>query len=269
MSWKGMFRSSGEFKSLDDMFLVNSDGHLSSKKAIKERVSQLDKLFEQWSQGIWKVSTDWQSSSVYSARIVASIDVLREAAVSYILGQFVNCILSASSATEGLLRTLLEIKGKIKRKYLKSCEVNPSKWYPVNKLDDGLEYFGPIGKSGRLSRIIKSNNEYITYDYPSLKQLIKLGKKSGIPVQALQVPLDNHSGVLEFVARRDLSAHSKDYEVVLMEQISSLYRKQKMTIANYSIRSEFALRQYSMASTFFVDAMQWLWTEFGVYDGSG
>lgn len=261
-----MFKSPHNFHGLDDMFQVGTKGHLTSWEEVENRLNQLDNLYKEWPYGIWKVSRNKTKSSVWSARIVANIDLLRQAAQGYVLGSFVTCILSSSAAVEGLLRTVLEVRGKIKSRILTPNEVNTDNWYLVSTMDDEVEYFGTIGRSKWLSRIVMSKGNYAVFTYPSLKDLIDMGKKSEVPVQSLSTPLDDHSGALEFVVRRDLNVHAKDYEITLMEQISSMNNRLSVVLEGHQTRREFAFRQYSMASSFFSDVLNWLWTEYGVYD---
>lgn len=261
-----MFKSAKNFIGLDDFFYTSDSGHRMSGENIKKRIAEIDWLYKPWEIKRWKFSPDGQKSSQFQTEIVSCIDAVSASARCYILGLFDPSIAASSIAVEMLLRKILEVKGLIKPKRITPTptEEDIKEWYPMNRVGDACDEF--VGEvSGRLAHIVRKDGEYVYFNYPSLKRLIKKADHAGIPSKALLTQVDNSSDSLIFVARRDQIMHGKFETLGDLEQIYVLNRRAKVDyFDSYMAHQKIALEQYKMASDFFLDVIAWFDSEFGV-----
>ena len=121
-----MFQSKEEYSGLDNFFNTNSSyDHLRKNDEILKRIKEIEKLYRKWPLRLWNFSKDERKIQERNNDCQETIEIMREANLSYILGFFNSSIIMSSIAVERLLKCIMFLKLR-KEDYLKKVNVKVS-----------------------------------------------------------------------------------------------------------------------------------------------
>ena len=220
-----MFKSGREYKGLDDYFytMIEQD-HLRNDKRIKERVAQIESLYEEWSYDpFWKHTEDTDANNWKNAFCKQAIDLMAESANCYILGFFKASVVASSAAVEQLIH--VDAQGE------------------------------------QIRRQRADHSEYLITRYDTLSALLPLAKQKGYPIDALLDPGEVDLPTCIFVQRRNIVAHGayeNEFVIEQMHYINIIDTLEDKSNADYPyFNATSAFDQYKKASKFVIAAFGW------------
>ncbi|MDE1834747.1 MAG: hypothetical protein KGH64_05415 [Candidatus Micrarchaeota archaeon] len=218
-----MFKSGKVYNGLDDYFHTTIEqDHLRSNKHIKERVEQVESLYEDWPYDpFWKHAND--SSNWKNAFCMDTINLMAESASCYALGFFKTAVVAASAAVEQLIHVDVPFNSKRVK--------------------------------------IANNMEYLLADYGAIGAALPKAKKLGYPTGLLLDAKENDLQRCIFVQRRNMVAHGVHENQFIIEQvhyanvIDTLTDKSNEEYLYFNGASAFD--QYKKASRFVITTFRW------------
>lgn len=246
-----MFKSEGVFTGLDRYFHTNAQSHALNTEHMKERITEIDVLYKEWSFHLWNFSSDNMEKNEILSDCHDVIELMRDAANCYVLAMFVPSIQASSSAVERLLNVVLYLEkrtelGIMRDKGRKPIESPQSEWILVNTVS-GDQYY----TRGFRSRIFRRKDGFVEFRAEELHDAIQHIPDPPYCKEKLCPAGDLDNCVL--VDRRNAASHGVTTRLLLIEQVHG-YRIDKpedwWTLIN---NRHSALEQYRSAVSFVID----------------
>lgn len=238
-----MFRSEGDFRSLDDLFHVDEPGHSWSREEIERRKKELEAIYKEWKYDLWQFSDVKEDRDMYQDYTYTAVNTLREASLCHIMGFFSASVLLSSVAVERLLHCILLISKSVKQE-----RVPKGAQLVKVRTVTGEESFAQIPGLG-LEPIINEDNEAFFVRLPTLgKESLEKALELGYPPQVL---LDSNESFdnCAFVSRRHAIAHARFERLDLIEQSHSFVTS-PVPNPYPAFDQQMSLDQYRKASRF-------------------
>ena len=220
-----MFKSGRNYKGLDDYFYTTIEQeHLRSNKHIKERIEEVENLYEEWQYDpFWKHDENADANNWKNAFCKHTIDLMAEAANCYVLGFFKASVMASSAAIE----QLIHVDVPFQRKSVKRAD----------------------------------NTEYLIVNYGAMGATLPQAKKLGYQTDLLLDPSETNLQTCIFVQRRNMVAHGVHENKFVIEQIHYINVVDTLTDksnANYLFfNTNSAFDQYGKASKFVLATFKW------------
>ena len=213
-----MFKSNGSFISLDDFFIISNEYSLRWKSEVEERIHGLDALYEPWTLGHWEFTKDVNNDNKLNYAPYTVIEIMRQAATSYITAQFNASILLSSVAVEKIVHFLMDLNELHEEICMTSKQVSR---HPLNEVQtgEGKKYFG-FWKNRFGEFIDKGNGTWSFYEIESLGPSIDAVGKIGYDIKPIDQRVDGSHRL--FVSRRDALIHGNFESLALVEQIEDI-----------------------------------------------
>jgi hypothetical protein len=237
------------------------------KPTVEMRIKKLEDIYTDWTLRHWKFTGDVNNDNKLNATPHTVVEVMRQASISYILGQFNATILLSSVAVEKILHFLMDLNGLHDEVSITERQINNYSPIEVQTVE-GIKYFG-FWKNRFGEFFDKGNGTWSFYEFESLNPSIDAVEKIGYDIGEMDKKvggIDKKVGAKHrlFVLRRDTLVHGNYEGLALIQQIADIenqkYKNQDDLIDNISDlfdkHETQAFEQYEAASKFIISVFK-------------